>query len=160
VKKNDTPTTALQQLALATINERYPPEEYLRIYTDRSLSKTDGKAEAEIYSELFSYYISGGSNRTSFDGETTAINKALHQLLLRPRAFKKAVLFVDSKAAIQAIATNKQATSQTVNKARKTIKLLNRQGKTVVFQWVPSHVGIQFLCVTMCNVNDEYIMLR
>jgi hypothetical protein len=25
---------------------------------------------------------------------------------------------------------------------RKTIKLLNRQGKTVFFQWVPSHVGI------------------
>jgi len=25
VKKNDTPTTALQQLALATINERFPP---------------------------------------------------------------------------------------------------------------------------------------
>jgi ribonuclease HI len=57
-------------------------------------------------------------------------------------AFKKSVLLVDSKAAIQAIATNKQATSQTVNEARKTIKLLNRQDKTVVFQWVPSHVGI------------------
>jgi len=27
VKKHDTPSTALQQLALATINERYPPEE-------------------------------------------------------------------------------------------------------------------------------------
>ena len=32
VKKHDTPTIALQQLVLATINERYPPEEYLRIY--------------------------------------------------------------------------------------------------------------------------------
>jgi len=62
VKKNDTPTTALQQLALVTINERYPPEEYLRIYTDRSLTKTDRKAGAGIYSKLFSYYISAGSN--------------------------------------------------------------------------------------------------
>jgi uncharacterized protein (UPF0333 family) len=33
---------------------------------------------------------------------------------------------MESKAAIQARATNKQATSQTVNEARKTIKLLNR----------------------------------
>jgi len=57
-------------------------------------------------------------------------------------AFKKAVLLVDSKAAIQAIASNKQVTSQIVNEARKTIKLLNGQGKTVVFHWVPSHVGI------------------
>jgi len=32
--------------------------------------------------------------------------------------------FVDSKAAIQAIASNKQATSQIVNEARKTTKLL------------------------------------
>jgi hypothetical protein len=44
MKKQDTPPIALQQLALAIINERYLPEEYLRIYTDGSLSKTDGKA--------------------------------------------------------------------------------------------------------------------
>jgi hypothetical protein len=49
---------------------------------------------------------------------------------------------VDSKSAIQTVASNKQATTQTVKEARRTIKLLNRQGKTVAFQWVPSHVGI------------------
>jgi len=89
VKKHDTPTIALLKLALATINERYPPEEYLRIYTDGSLSKIDGKAGAGIHSELFSHYISIGNNRTSFDGEITAIAMALHQLLLRPTALKK-----------------------------------------------------------------------
>jgi hypothetical protein len=47
---------------------------------------------------------------------------------------------VDSKSAIQTVASNKQATTQTVKEARRTIKLLNRQGKA--FQWVPSHVGI------------------
>jgi uncharacterized protein (UPF0333 family) len=49
---------------------------------------------------------------------------------------------VDSKSAIQTVASNKQAITQTVKEARRTIKLLNRQGKTVAFQWVPSHVGI------------------
>jgi len=53
-----------------------------------------------------------------------------------------AVLFVDSKSAIQTVASNKQATTQTVKEARGTIKLLDRQGKTVAFQWVPSHIGI------------------
>jgi len=67
---------------------------------------------------------------------------ALQQLLLRPMAFKKAVLLANSKSAIQTVASNKQATTQTVKEARRTIKLLNRQGKTVTFQWVPSHVGI------------------
>ena len=47
MKKHDTPTIALQQLALVTINERYPPEEYPRIYTDGSLSKIDRKQEQE-----------------------------------------------------------------------------------------------------------------
>jgi len=89
IKKHDTPTAALQQLALATINKRYPAEEYLRIYTDGSLSKMDGKAGAGIYSELFSYYISVGSNRTSFNGETATITNAMQQLLLRTTTFKK-----------------------------------------------------------------------
>jgi len=142
VKKHDTPSTALQQLTLATINERYPPEEYLRIYTDGLLSKIDRKAGAGIHSELFSHYISVGSNGTSFDGEITAIAMALQQLLLRPTAFKKAVLLVDSKSANQTVASNKQATTQTVKDARRTTKLLNRQGKTVAFQWVLSHIGI------------------
>jgi len=76
VKKHDTASTALQQLALVTINERYPPEEYLRIYTDGSLLKMDGKAGAGIHSELFSHCISVGSNRTSTDREITAIAMA------------------------------------------------------------------------------------
>jgi len=58
---------------------------------------------------------------------------ALQQLLLRPTAFKKAVLLVGSKSAIQNVAPNKEATTQTVKVAR-TIKLLNRQGKTIAFQ--------------------------
>ena len=67
---------------------------------------------------------------------------AVQQLLLRPTAFKKAVLLVDSKSAIQTVASNKQATTQTVKEARRTIKLLHKQGMTVAFQWVPSHVAI------------------
>jgi hypothetical protein len=77
-----------------TINERYPSEEYLRIYTDRSQSKTDGKA-------------GDGSNRPSFDVEITAIAMVLQQLLLRPMAFKKVILLVGSKSAIQTVASNR-----------------------------------------------------
>jgi len=83
-----------------------------------------------------------GNNRTSFDGEITAIAIALQQLLLRPTAFKKAVLLVDSKSAIQTTASNKQATTQIVQETRRTIKLLNKQDKTIVLQWIPSHIGI------------------
>ena len=79
--------------------------------------------------------------QNQFDGEITAIAIALQQLLLRTTAFKKAVLLVDSKSAIQTIASNKQATTQIVQETRRTIKL-NKQDNTIVFQWIPSHVGI------------------
>jgi len=67
---------------------------------------------------------------------------ALQQLILRPTAFKKAALLVDSKSAIQTVASNKQATTQIVKEARRATTLLKRQGKTTAFQWVPLHVGI------------------
>jgi len=44
----------------------------------------------------------------------TAIAMALQQLYLRPTAFKKAVLLVYAKSAIQTVASKKQATTQTV----------------------------------------------
>jgi len=49
---------------------------------------------------------------------------------------------VDSKSAIQTVASNKQASTQIVKEARRATTLLNRQGKTIAFQWVPSYVGI------------------
>jgi alkyl hydroperoxide reductase subunit AhpC len=49
-------------------------------------------------------------------------------------AFKKGIVLVDPKPAIQTVASNKQATTQTVKQARRTIKHLNRQDKSVAFQ--------------------------
>ena len=108
MKKQDAPSTILHQMALATINERYPQDEYLRIYTDGWLIGKHGKAGAGVHCKLFSHYISVGENKTSFDGEIKAIHMALQQLLLRPLTFKKAVFLVDSKSAIQSIASNRQ----------------------------------------------------
>ena len=48
-----------------------------------------------------------------------------------------------TQSAIQTVALNKQATTQTVKEARRTIKLLNRQDKTVAFQWISLHIRIQ-----------------
>ena len=142
MKKQDAPPTILHQMALATINERYPQDEYLRIYTDGSLIGKHGKAGAGVHCELFSHYISVGENKTSFDGEIKAIHMALQQLLLRPLAFKKAVFLVDSKSAIQSIASNRQPIDSTVKETKDAINLLSKQGKTIILQWIPSHVGI------------------
>ena len=137
MKKHDTPTIALQQPALVTINKRYPPEEYPRIYTDISLSKIDTKAGAGIHSEQFSHYSSAGSNRTSTEGEITAIATAT--TTPQTNDFQK----VNPPCRLQICHQNCnfQQTGQT-QIVKESIKVLNRQGKTTAFQWVPSHVGI------------------
>lgn len=141
--KRETSNEELKQVAIQTLAERYPPTEWLRIYTDGSYTDKDGRAGAGIYSSLFSHYTSVGENKTNFDAEVKAIQIAVQQLIYRPQAFHKAVLLIDSKAAIQAIAANNPPTSEIIKETRTLIKQLTNLGKQIHFQWVPSHVGIE-----------------
>ncbi|KAJ9578040.1 hypothetical protein L9F63_025100, partial [Diploptera punctata] len=51
-------------------------------------------------------------------------------------------LFADSKVAIQAITSNQTPENETILECRKLLKYLNNQNKLIVFQWIPSHIGI------------------
>jgi hypothetical protein len=50
---------------------------------------------------------------------------------------------VDSKAAIQAVSFNSQPKSKMTNDIKQALKHLQAFMKTVIFQWVPSHVGLK-----------------
>lgn len=52
------------------------------------------------------------------------------------------VLLVDSKAAIQAIASNSTPLTTDIYQCRINIKIIENLGKKIVFQWILSHVGI------------------
>ena len=56
--------------------------------------------------------------------------------------FNKAIVLVDSKAAIQAITQNKVPESETIRECRTLLKFFENQKKWVGFQWIPSHIGI------------------
>ena len=143
MKKKDTSPEILKQSTLETINTSYPEEEWLRIYTDGSQMDTTNTTGAGVYCKLFSQYASVGTNTTNFDGEIEAVFLALQQLLYRIDAFRKVVFLVDSKAAIQAISSNRQTRTTKIHNIKQMLKHLQALQKTIVFQWVPSHVGLQ-----------------
>ncbi|GFU75081.1 uncharacterized protein LOC103524116 [Trichonephila clavipes] len=75
VRKRDLSPTALHAIALETINTRFPPEEWLHIYTDGSLLDFAQGAGIGVFSHLFSFYLHAGPLRTHFDASRVARDK-------------------------------------------------------------------------------------
>ncbi|GFX24818.1 uncharacterized protein LOC103524116 [Trichonephila clavipes] len=112
VRKRDLSPTALHAIALETINTRFPPEEWLHIYTDGSLLDFAQGAGIGVFSHLFSFYLHAGPLTTHFD---------------------------DSTSALQALSNYNQNNCVRVQNCR---ELLGKIKEKIVFQWVPSHCGL------------------
>ncbi|KAJ4431093.1 hypothetical protein ANN_19688 [Periplaneta americana] len=131
----------MKQLSLETINIRYPPQNWLHLYTDGSLISREQGAGAGVTCCLFSLYRSLGYGTTSFDGEIVAISESLRNILCHINKFKNVVILSDSKAAILSIVSKHTPSSQTAE-ITKTHSQLISLNKRIVFQWIPSHCGI------------------
>ncbi|GFX49462.1 uncharacterized protein LOC103524116 [Trichonephila clavipes] len=103
VRKRDISPTALHAIALETINTRFPPEEWLHIYTDGSLLDFAKGAGIGVFSHLFSFYLHAGPLTTHFDGEVEAIHIALQQLAVHLPPIERAVILSDSTSSLQAL---------------------------------------------------------
>ncbi|GFV67737.1 uncharacterized protein LOC103524116 [Trichonephila clavipes] len=112
VRKRDLSPTALHAIALETINTRFPPEEWLHIYTDGSLLDFAQGAGIGVFSHLFSFYLHAGPLTTHFD---------------------------DSTSALQALSNYNENNCLRVQNCR---ELLGKIKGKIVFQWVPSHCGL------------------
>ncbi|GFW79375.1 putative transposable element [Trichonephila clavipes] len=75
VRKRDLSPTALHAITLETINTRFPPEEWLHIYTDGSLLDFAQGAGIGVFSHLFSFYLHAGPLTTHFDASRVARDK-------------------------------------------------------------------------------------
>ncbi|KAJ4452358.1 hypothetical protein ANN_03891 [Periplaneta americana] len=126
---------------LRTINIRYPPQNWLHLYTDGSLISREQGAGAGVTCCLFSLHRSLGYGTTSFDGEITAISESLRNLLCHINKFKNAVILSDSKAAILSIVSKHTPSSQTAEITKMLSQLISLN-KRIVFQWISSHCGI------------------
>ncbi|GFT16909.1 uncharacterized protein LOC103524116 [Trichonephila clavipes] len=112
VRKRDLSPTDLHAIALETINTRFPPEEWLHIYTDGSLLDFAQGAGFGVFSHLFSFYLHAGPLTTHFD---------------------------DSTSALQALSNYNENNCLRVQNCR---ELLGKIKGKIVFQWVPSHCGL------------------
>ncbi|GFU89049.1 membrane-associated tyrosine- and threonine-specific cdc2-inhibitory kinase [Trichonephila clavipes] len=139
VRKRDLSPTALHAIALETINTRFPPEEWLPIYTDGSLLDFAQGAGIGVFSHLFSFYLHAGPLTTHFDGEVEAIHIALQQLAVRLPPIERAVILSDSTSALQALSNYNENNYLCVQNCR---ELLGKIKGKIVFQWVPSHCGL------------------
>ncbi|GFU77933.1 transposable element Tc1 transposase [Trichonephila clavipes] len=131
-------TVAAEQLleTLETINTRFPPEEWLHIYTDGSLLDFAQGAGIGVFSHLFSFYLHAGPLTIHFDGEVEAIHIALQQLVVRLPPIERAVILSDSTSALQALSNYNKNNCLRVQNSR---ELLGKIKGKIVFQWVSSH---------------------
>ncbi|GFT05544.1 uncharacterized protein LOC103524116 [Trichonephila clavipes] len=139
VRKSDLSPTALHAIALETINTRFPPEEWLHIYTNGSLLDFAQGAGNGVFSHLFSFYLHAGPLTTHFDGEAEAIHIALQQLAVHLPPIERAVILSDSTSALQALSNYNENNCLRVQNCR---ELLGKIKGKIVFQWVPSHCGL------------------
>ena len=115
-------------------------ENYLDIYTDGS-KKND----------LVSYAFWAGNNYDEcgrlrnkcsiFTAELYAIYKAL-KYINNNLEFNRFVIFCDSSGALQAL-QQMYNRNYLVIKIKKVIKLIENDGKEIIMEWIPSHVGIK-----------------
>ncbi|XP_054712968.1 uncharacterized protein LOC129222479 [Uloborus diversus] len=138
VKKSDSHQTEMYSIALATIHERYPDQDWFRVYTDGSATPSAGRAGA--YSKHFSLQEPLDTWADNFNGEMNAIFMAIRSI--GEPAEQNIVLFVDSQAAIQTITDYNLYPSELDLESKKSIDSLLRSGREVVFQWIPGHCGI------------------
>ena len=137
------PKEVLKQTTLETIENRYPLNKWLHVYTDGSQIYKNGTTGAGIHCDLFQMYHSLGRYHTAFDGEIKAITTALSQLTCRTLSSHNVVILSDSKAAISAIANHVlPSTSIEITLSRQFARQMRHLGKNVHLQWIPSHCGV------------------
>ncbi|KAJ4425674.1 hypothetical protein ANN_27870 [Periplaneta americana] len=131
----------LNQATEVGIEKKYPPQNWLHLYTDGSLISREQGAGAGVTCCLFSLYRSLGYGTTSFDGEIIAISESLKNLLCHINKFRNAVILSHSKAAILSIVSKHTPSSQTAEITKMLSQLISLN-KRIVFQWIPFHCGI------------------
>ena len=134
--------SAIQSLFKSHLNEHYSGYSYM--YTDGSCTSTS--SAAAFY---FEDNMTAGSCRLPFktsstNAELCAIREALiyiDSLVDKP---SKVVVITDSNASLQCIknVSGKNVNKLLLNEIFESVDSLFVSGTIVVFQWVPSHVGI------------------
>ncbi|GFT34019.1 reverse transcriptase [Trichonephila clavipes] len=132
----------LKFCVVETIEERYPANEWLHIYTDGSYLPERNGAGVGRFCKLFEGSLAVGKNATNYDGEVLTVCETTTHLLSAGLAPAKVVFFIDSQAAILALSSKTPTDCIYTIQCRTKIAELISYGRTAALQWIPSHVGI------------------
>ncbi|GFS67902.1 reverse transcriptase [Trichonephila clavipes] len=104
--KADAIPEELKSSALEMIQQRYPVNDWLHIYTDGSYLSETNRVGVGWFCRLLEGSLAKGKNTTNYNGEVSAVCEATTQLLAAGLATAKVVFFIDSQAAILDLSSN------------------------------------------------------
>ena len=133
-KKSDTDPT-LYRLHYSELLESFT--DYTHIFTDGS--KDGDKTAAAFICQSFEFSRRLPDKASIFTAELEAIVSALHYIKITTKN-NKFVVFGDSKSALQALLSKWD--HPTVQTIMRFLVFLHTVHKTVIFCWLPSHMGI------------------
>lgn len=138
--KGDHDEQVLKTLTLASIDERYPDETWIRVYTDGSATNAVKNGGAGIYiqypnGERTEEALPTGLYCTNYKAEVDALIKAADTIASRADQNTQVVFLTDALSVLQAYNSDRQPS---LKKALNKINCLQ-----IVLQWIPSHCGIE-----------------
>ncbi|GFX39169.1 reverse transcriptase [Trichonephila clavipes] len=96
----------LKSCTLETIEQRYPANDGLHIYTEDSYQPPARNNGTGWFCQLFEDSLAVGKNTTNYDGKFLTVCEVTTQLLAAGPNPAKVVLFIDSQAAILPLSSN------------------------------------------------------
>lgn len=130
-------------LAVETMESLYPEPHWFKIFTNGSYSPNQPNAGAGVFCSLFAFYIPVGTESTAYNGKITVICVAVEQLLCFLDKFSNVVFLFNSQAARYSMKSVDSLSSGDILKCQMPVKKLQHLGKSVTFQWIPFHCGIE-----------------
>ena len=130
----------LKTLTLATIEERYPAESWIRVYTDGSATNAVKSGGAGVHiqypsGERTEEALPTGLHCTNYKAEVDALTQAAHTIATSADRTTQVVFLTDALSVLQAYNSDRLPS---LKKALNNIKSLR-----TVLQWIPSHCGIE-----------------
>ncbi|GFW46176.1 uncharacterized protein LOC103524116 [Trichonephila clavipes] len=101
--KHNSLLAELRYLAVATIHERYPDQDWLHVFTDGSARASFGRTGAGAFSNSFNLKEPLSAWSDNFDGEIYAIFMAFKAISTTPGL--NIVIFIDSQATIKTVSS-------------------------------------------------------
>ena len=138
--KDEQSSVVKDALTLAMLDERYPQEAWLRVYTDGSAADAVKNGGAGVYiqypsGEWQAEAIPTGLHCTNYRAEVQALIHAANTISDRVNHDNQVVFLTDALSVLQAMTSNKLPQ---LEQALNNIKSLR-----TVLQWIPSHCGVQ-----------------